>query len=251
VAEVDRRVRTHAVETEFLRGPGLVRIVTPEGHQGLVDERRVLFVLPVEPDLHDEYGDGLREVLALDLHVRHGLTLVAPTFTDWPWFADHATDPQKRHESHFIERVLPAVDTLCPAGRTRRMLMGFSKSGYGAFSLLLRHPEPFDVAGAWDAPLMIDATDWPIGGAYGSAERFGGYRVAELLRARAGEFRRPPRLALLGRGVFAGDMAEAHELMQSLGVAHITIGGPVREHRWDTGWVPRAVKTLARMVGAL
>ena len=54
-----------------------------------------------------------------------------------------------RSSSRCIEQHYPAR-----ADRDGRLLVGFSKSGWGAYSLLLRHPDRFGKAAAWDAPLM-------------------------------------------------------------------------------------------------
>ena len=53
------------------------------------------------------------------------------------------------------------------------MRIGFSKSGWGAFSLLLRHPEVFGRAAAWDAPLMLEQPNrYGMGAVFGSQENF-------------------------------------------------------------------------------
>ena len=64
-------------------------------------------------------------------------------------------------EKYLLEDVLPLVEGSYPVetGPDGRLLVGFSKSGWGAWSLLLRHPGVFGKAAAWDAPLMQDAPD--------------------------------------------------------------------------------------------
>ena len=130
----------------------------------------VIYVLPVEAGTENRYGDGLLEAKKLDLHNKHGVIFVAPTFSHLPWYADHPTDKTIRQESHFIKVVVPFVEKTYPllANADGRLLLGFSKSGWGAWSLLLRHPDLFGRAAAWDAPMMMDRI-----GKYGNAPIFG------------------------------------------------------------------------------
>ena len=59
-----------------------------------------------------------------------------------------------------------------------RLLLGFSTSGYGAFSLFLRHPGLFAKAAAWDAPLgMTTHNRYGAAETYGTQENFNKYSV--------------------------------------------------------------------------
>jgi S-formylglutathione hydrolase FrmB len=112
-------------------------------------------------------------VARLGLHNRHHVVVVAPTFGQAPWYGDHATDPRAQQERYFVQDVVPSVDRLLPTLATpaARLLLGFSKSGWGAFSLVLRHPETFGGAAAWDAPLLMEKLGrWETGETFGSEE---------------------------------------------------------------------------------
>ncbi len=112
----------------------------------------------------------MKEVKKLDLHNKIGVIFVVPTFSHLPWYADHPTKPEVRQETYFVKVVVPFIDKTYPvkAEAAGRLLLGFSKSGWGAWSLLLRHPDLFSKAAAWDAPLMMDKP-----GKYGSGDIFG------------------------------------------------------------------------------
>ena len=150
----------------------------------------VVYVLPVEARREHRYGDGLLEVRRHDLHNRFSAIFVAPTFSHLPWYADHPTDPLIRQETYLLKVVIPFVEGHYPAKPEPggRLLLGFSKSGWGAFSLLLRHPDVFGKAAAWDAPLMMDGPGrYGSGDIFGTPENFEGYRVTGLLERRAAE----------------------------------------------------------------
>jgi enterochelin esterase-like enzyme len=139
-----------------------------------------------------------------------------------------------------VEKTSPAL--AAPEGR---LLLGFSKSGWGAWSLLLRHPKMFSRAAAWDAPLMMDRL-----GKYGTTEilgtqeNFERYRIADLLCAGASRVNASPRLILTGYGNFREHHEQTHKLLVELKIPHEYRDGPPRKHDWHSGWVAEAVELL-------
>ena len=110
------------------------------------------------------------------------IIFVFPTFSDLPWYADHPTNPAIRQEMYFMKVVVPFVEASYPAS-DERLLLGFSKSGWGAWALLLRHPDVFRRAAAWDAPLMMEQVGkYGTSGIFGTQKNFEQYRPADLLR---------------------------------------------------------------------
>ena len=207
----------------------------------------MVYVLPVEAGTESRYGDGLKEVKKLDLHNKFAAVFVAPTFSHLPWYADHPTKPEVRQESYFLKVVVPFIDKTYPvrAEAEGRLLLGFSKSGWGAWSLLLRRPDLFGKAAAWDAPLMMDTPGkYGSGDVFGTEANFEGYRVGKLLEDKADQFQKGKRLILLGYGNFRAEHEKAHALMDKLKVAHEYRDGPARKHDWHSGWVKEAVELL-------
>lgn len=236
----------HAVRSPFQAGETEIRVLPPT----TLDpgkRYKVVYLLPVEAKDERRYGVGLHEVRQGQLQDRHQVIFVAPTFSHLPWYADHPADRSIRQESYLLQVVLPFVERTYPVqtDRAGRLLLGFSKSGWGAFSLLLRHPNTFGKAAAWDAPLMM-ARPGLYGSApiFGTAENFQAYQVTKLLRAQAPLLRAEPRLSLLGYGSFRGEHQAVHELMQRLDIPHIYRDGPMRRHDWHSGWVAEAVRDL-------
>jgi Ca2+-binding EF-hand superfamily protein len=236
----------HSVKSVFSSGKTRIRVLLPDR---LPLHRRVstLYVLPVEPKSGTQFGDGLIEIKRRDLHNKYQLICVAPTFAYHPWYADHPSDPGIRQETHFLKIVLPFVEQTYPAltERKGRLLVGFSKSGWGAFSLLLRHPDRFAKAAAWDAPLMMPLDRWPRPvEVFGTQENFQKYEFSSLVGKRARSFNRENRLILLGYGNFRDEHQAAHRMMNALGVRHVYMDGPKRKHDWHSGWLQEAVALL-------
>lgn len=237
----------HTVRSPFQAGETRIKVLLPDR---LERGKRyaVLYVLPVEAGEGSRYGDGLAEITRHDLHNKHRLICVAPTFSHLPWYADHPTDPRIRQESYLLGVVLPFVERTYAAQTDRkgRLLLGFSKSGWGALSLLLRHPDTFGRAAAWDAPLVEDRpARFGMGPIFGTQESFEQYRITNLFKERAAELRaKPPRLVLTGYGNFRDQQQAAHRQMTALEIPHVWRDGPRRKHDWHSGWVAEAVGLL-------
>ena len=237
----------HTIESPRQKGTTRLRILLPDG---IEKGRRcpVMYVLPVEKLDERRFGDGLAEVRRLGLHNTHKLLCVYPTFSHTPWYADHPTDASLGQESYLLKDVLPFVEANYPAlAEPRgRLLLGFSKSGWGAWSLLLRHPDVFGKAAAWDAPLTKARPDaWGMGEVFGTQENFNKYHVPTLLERVAGRLGPQPRLALLGWGNFRDHLEAIRTRLLALKLPHEYRDGPRRKHHWAGGWVAEAVAFLA------
>ncbi|MCZ7645376.1 MAG: alpha/beta hydrolase-fold protein [Planctomycetota bacterium] len=238
--------------SSHLRGPGLVEVLAP---RDLPDDRAAptVYVLPVERDGQTRFGDGLREIARLGLHESRGIRCVSMSFDEWPWFGAHATDPRVRHEDHLLEVVLPTVEARFAS--QARLLLGFSKSGWGALSLIFRNPDRFGCAVSWDAPLMLDASGYEAfytGAHFGTLERFLDFRPLVSARASAHRFRESERVAVLGYDAFGTQKAPGgrdhtqafHEELDALGIPHVFRNDLTFAHRWDSGWLPQALEIL-------
>lgn len=236
----------HEVVSEYQSAPTTIRVLLPEP---LLPERpcRVVYALPVEAALESRYGDSLIEIRKQNLHQIHQVIVVAPSFAQLPWYADHPNDPGIRQETYFLNVVIPFIEKTYPVEKSPsgRLLLGFSKSGWGAWALLLRHPDRFAAALAWDAPLTMD---WPskYGSEpiFGSADNFALYRIIPLLRNYRDNFPSDRRLILTGFGGFRADHQEIHNLLDELHIPHTYRDGPERKHDWHSGWVAEGFPLL-------
>jgi pimeloyl-ACP methyl ester carboxylesterase len=230
-----------------------IRILEPD-RRTATQNPRVLYLLPAGPELSHRSGDGLDQVLANDLHNKYGLIAVAPTYSDWPWMTDLPDRPMFQQILYFLEDVVGFVDRLYPG--SDRLLLGYSKGGSAALQLLLRYPDLFRAAAAFDSPIMKEQPDqWEMPYFWPNPEHFRDFAIPHLLRTRGAELGPSPRIGLFGYGNFGKDAPEwtsdhlsaGHELMQQLGVPHIYENDTHFEHRWDSGWLPKAVAALVEM----
>jgi hypothetical protein len=237
---------SHAVISPYQKGETKIHVLLPSE---MSSGTSVLYVLPVEPQDGQQCGDPVGELRKLDFQNQHRLICVKPTFSHAPWYADHPSDPGIRQETHFLQVVIPFVDqTYCQANDSpRRLLVGFSKSGWGACSLLLRHPDVFARAAVFDAPLGWQSPNrYGMGEVFETQSNFDQYCVPELLQSSAAYLGNEPRLALYGYSDFRGHHQFLHYRLLHFGIAHEFADGPRRAHRWDSGWLPDAVEFLTR-----
>ena len=238
--------QVHVLRSARQRGPTRIRVLLPDKIDP-ARKHRVLYLLPVEKGDEARYGDGLAEAKRLDLANRYGVICVAPEFTNLPWYADHPSDRQLQQETYFVKEVLPFVESKYRVveGREGRLLVGFSKSGWGAFSLLLRHPDLFDRAAAWDAPLTKIAPDqFGMGPIFGTQENFERYQLTTLVRQAATSLGSEPRLFHLGYGNFRAHHTAFEAILGKLKVPHVYHDGPARKHTWRSGWLAEAVELV-------
>lgn len=236
--------------TETVAGPSQptptsVQIILPETLD-LAQRYRVLYILPVEPGTEDHYGSGIREAAKADVANKYNVICIAPTFTAMPWYADHPTDPALQQERHFVETVVPWVDAHYPVEKSAhgRLLLGFSKSGYGAVMLLLRHPERFGRAVAWDAPVdKVRPDQFRMIDVFGTEAYFESYAISNLIRTRGTLLKDgPPRIFLMRKREGDHPMEATRDALKTAGIPHVYELTEDIAHRWDSGWLPRAAE---------
>lgn len=236
----------HVIRCEYQAGETSLRVLLPTGIKP-GEKLRVMLVLPVEPQEEHKYGDGLAEVRRHDLHNKHRLICASPSFSHLPWYADHPTDARVRQETYLLKVVLPALRERYPCSERPDdcLLLGFSKSGWGAWSLLLRHPDMFGRVAAWDSPLVESAPKkYGMSVVFPSDESFAQYDLTKILRQRADSVRGRRRLGLFGYDNFYEQTTAMHQLLDELQVPHEYRSTERRKHLWNTGWVPEAVEFL-------
>jgi len=238
-------------------GPQILRVLRPTNPAAGV-AHNFLFVLPVESGLGTTYGDGLATVEAANLQNQYNLTIVEPSFAYDPWYANNPNDPNLQYETFMTSELEPWVKAnLATTGTEQNWLIGFSKSGIGAEDLLLKHPDLFTLAAAWDFPAGMsdyDGTD-PIRGStvggdpqdgYGTSANFqANYRLsAAFLDAHKASFVGTDRIWIGGDSAFQADMTYYDSLLATEGIAHSTETPTSMDHTWDSGWVPIALSAL-------
>lgn len=261
---ISSKVVTVTIDSDYQHHPTDVQLLLPRdtprgalrsGRGELLRGERlsVIYLLPVEAGYESVYGDPVEIACAKEYADRYRAIFVCPRFDALPWYGDHPTDMGLRQESYLLNAVLPLIEERFPAAPNAagRHLVGFSKSGWGAFALILRHPNIFGTAAVFDAPLMLDRPGFAGSGiVFPTPESFLPYHIPSLLQQRARELGATPRLALGGSVAFEDDMRKMGELLRDLGVPYVAAGTPevkridVR-HIWDDRWMRDLITVFA------
>ena len=208
-----------------------------------------LIVLPVEAGTGSTFGDGLATLQALHAENQYDLTIIEPTFSIDPWYANNATIWNLRYEAFITQQLVPWIrQNLATTGNEQIWLVGFSKSGYGAQDLILKHPHLFTLAASWDFPADMSSYDQYSGAAssYGTDANFrANYQLTSTFVAdHAAPFRRSNRIWIGGYSLYQTDVSDYDHLLTAAGIAHTAETPAEMAHRWDSGWLPIALAAL-------
>jgi len=230
-------------------GPQVLRVLKPTNPAAGV-AHNFLFVLPVLAGLDNQFGDGLQVLQGLDAQDRYNLTIVEPTFSIDPWYADNPTSQDLQEETYLTQELAPWVKAnLATSGTEQNWLIGFSKSGIGGQDLILKHPDIFTLAATWDFPADMSTYDQfgtDSAASYGTDANFqANYRLTTaFVDAHKAPFQSNNRIWIGSYGLYGSDVSDYNTLLTSEGMAHTTEPPTSMAHRWDSGWVPIAVAAL-------
>ncbi|MBU0714126.1 MAG: hypothetical protein KJ964_02060 [Verrucomicrobia bacterium] len=250
-------VKTHFLESEYQNGRQEVRVLLPDKYDGK-KKHKVLYVLPVEAGFNRVYGYGLGVLQEMNAHNGYDLIMVQMGFEKEPWFGDHAVNPGIRQASYLKKAVVPFIETNYSAfgSPEGRLLFGFSKSGWGAFSLILTYPDFFGYAAAWDAPLLLEGFHFGMQAVYGTMEQLIRYHPGLLVTRQQMAFQDKTRLVLTGekdwgKGIptpsGGSHTVEMHELLEHNMIKHYYDNRLSAPHCWHKSWMVPTLKALMNL----
>lgn len=203
-----------------------------------------LYMLPVEADGGNTFGDPLAMAVSLGLHNTYNTTIVCPGYAIDPWFADNPSDTTIQQETHTIWVADWIKTNLAITGTESQYLIGFSKSGIGGAGLLFRHPQIFAKAALWDTPADTTAYDHFTGNSdpvYGTQANFANnYQLSSTnLTAWKAPFTSTNRLWVASGSSYGGEVTDWHNLMTPLGILHTYDGTTFASdtHAWHNDWI--------------
>lgn len=250
----------HAVPSEFQQGTAEIWVLLPPDYSRQ-KSYRTLYVLPVEAGFEAKFGDPLAVLHGMDFPRSSTCVCVMVAFATPPWFGDHPSEKTQQQGRHLVERVVPFIEQryAVAKGRDARLLLGFSKSGWGAASLLMRYPDRLGYAGTWDAPWCMDSLQWGLKENFGSQEAMKAQRPDLLAPATAARFKGAPRLVVAGEKAWGlmlplagGDRSRSHtvafhDILLKNGFPHIYRNDLAFPHRWDERWMRPVLEELLRL----
>lgn len=255
LSAADKEWKIWTMESPYQQGRQEIRVLLPDNYDP-VKKYRVVYVLPVGIGP----GSALRIFEKENLQNRFGVILAEMTYEKAPWFGDHATDPLVRQESYLKDFVVPFVEKNYSTLGTAegRLLFGFSKSGWGAYALILRQPDFFGYAAAWDAPFLFDNFHYGMDEVFGTTEQLAKYRPDLLVPTQARHFQDKIRLVMGGEEKWGtliptpsggSHTVEMHALMDAANVRHVYRPDLKTKHTWSAVWMVPLFEELMKIAG--
>lgn len=203
---------------------------------------------------------GITLIHNLGLQNTYNATVITPSMSTAPCYADNPVSPQVQFETFLLELAAWAKATYGTAG-TAVYLVGFSKSAFGAHTLIFRNPAVFGKAAGWDFPAMItdingdDATagtTWSDGTSnflanYGTDANYQKYRLSSAniaAWAAASDFGAEKRIWTGGYFMFGADVQAFFGVETGAGVRHDEFYSLDVSHDWHADWLQPALQAL-------
>lgn len=210
----------------------------------------LIVVLGVEP-YTSSYADEMQVIQAAGLHNTHNAIFCRVNTRTSPWWGAKA-DGTVDYEKLVRDGLVPWMRANFPivASRQGVSLLGYSKGGWGAYSLILRNPAAFGYAACWDAPLTSSYASMSSSGAdvaIGSSAQWALYSPSAILAANVASVNDKTRLVLTGYNLFNTEVTAFASLLTSNSVAYTYDSTSRASHNANSGWMSGTVGALAAL----
>ncbi len=211
------------------------------------DSLIIFFVLPVEKQkVRYKYGSGIHEIKDLiDSNlISNNTVFIQPGFTRVPWYGNHPSNRQIWQEKYLVD-LIEQVSEIFSKYNFKIYLLGFSKSGWGSMSLLLKYPGLIDGIFIWDAPLSTGFNiNWGMGQVFRDKNYFeNNYRLAK--RVCASPRRLKDKIIVIGGyALFRKETETFLEVMDECKIKYHYCQDLLFKHEWNREWIYPLFKHL-------
>ena len=251
-SERDRGIISYEMNSLYQGGTIQIKVLTPKSFKK--DKKyKVLYALPVSPENLDKWWiNGLRVLSKHAIPDQYDVICVYPMFLRAPWYVDNPNNEKIKQESFILKEVIPFIDEQFNTIKSSqgRFLLGFSRSGFGALSLLVRNTNIFGGAAVWDGTLVFDSLkNWQAGveEIFGTQENLRTYYLPAAIQKNSNQLRQSsPRIVLMGYA-YPNTKQQTeiiHQIFINERIGHIFDISVKRKHAWNSGWVPKAIEYL-------
>lgn len=122
------------------------------------------------------------------------------------------------------------------------ILVGFSKSGLGAWNIAREHPELVCAVIIFDAPVCRDELPpWETDAFYADDEAWREDLPLRQIARAPSLFPAGLPLILVSGSIFHDEMAELSRALYQIGIEHTFHSSPICPHHWNSGWIEMAL----------
>lgn len=210
-----------------------------------------LFVAPPGPQAVTNNLKGIALAKTLGLQDIHDCVLVTTTFKTHPRYGTHA-DGSRANDKHIIRSLWPLVERQYLVGSSRedKLILGFSASAWGAISLILRNPQHFGYAAAWDGPWGIDFRYWLFDQAFGTREQFNRYDPSQIMASRKTSINDRERVWISAGSALLNRYQPFIDLLTQQSVPHRRRYLESETHNWGANWMIAGARAMFEMRAA-
>jgi len=208
----------------------------------------VVYIGEVEPT-PSAYADGIQTMRSLGYHNTYDLIFVRSLTKDDNWFGQK-NDGTKKYDLHYLD-LANLIDNNYSTDRTQegRSLLGFSKTGWGVVSMILRNPSVYGYCMAWDSPIGIawNSPEYGQSLRFGSSAQFALYDPAQILAANKAALTDKPRLYWAGYDNFGTYATSFKATLDANSVPYVYHSADAGSHDWLKAWLDPAMDNLQVM----
>lgn len=138
-----------------------------------------------------------------------------------------------------------AIAQIRSMGVASAILVGFSKSGLGAWNIMLEIPDLISGAIIFDAP--VDSEERQRFGAAPFYRDDASWRrdlPVRIVRERRAVIPEKSKVALISGESFHEEMCALSHAMDEAGLAHAFLPRPHIEHHWNSGWIEEGLSAM-------
>lgn len=207
-----------------------------------------VFALPAIAKGNENVAD---DFIAGDYANLYNVVIIIPYVkSNEPWFGTK-NDNTSLQET-FLTKVVTQFsedELACSSARNDTFVIGYSKTGNSAYSLILRNPTVFGYACAWDAAFSVEWDNYGQSANYGTEAHWRTFNPLDILSANVASVNDSERLVLLGYQSYQSDQTAMQSALNSASVDFHFNAEDTNDHSWGGGWLENGMSELMLLGG--
>lgn len=230
-----------------------MKVLVPDSYDAnRAQPYKVCVLCPVEPTPGSSSADELQVIKTAGLHNTHDMIFVSYSShtSSSPWGGARSNG---RYDNHRI--LLSLADAArkffnLSTNRNDRYLLGYSKGGFAAYSVMIKSPGTFKAAAAWDVPwtqsyASMSSAGFGVDLQFGDEATFLQYQPYNILPSNLSSVNDKKRLVIGAGSTFTSQTAPMVSLMQSNGIEFDEIAGLTGvTHNADAAWITPMLQAM-------
>ncbi len=167
-----------------------------------------------------------------------------------PWFGTK-NDGTSLQETLLTDVLMQFTEEelACSSERNDTFVIGYSKTGNAAYSLILRNPTVFGYACAWDGTFSISWDTNGLGDNYGTEAHWETFNPLDILSANVDSVNDAERLVLLGYESYQSGQIAMQSALNGESVDFHFYAADTDDHSWGGGWLENGMSELMLLGG--